>query len=173
MADRADAFRDFPLFRQLDDEQVKRFVAGCREVDLDAGDVFIEQGEVGDQIYFVADGHLQVFVRDAEGREHELARLDAPAVVGEMEFLTRDSRAACVRARTPVEALAVDFASFYQRLESGDPASLRVFFHMSQVLAKRLAAMNDKFAELDQRDAGSRFDEMREFQQKLMTDWTV
>jgi CRP-like cAMP-binding protein len=172
MADCAEAFRDFPLFRHLDREQVERFVAGCREVHLEADAVFIDQGEGGDQIYFVARGDMQVFVRDEDGHEHELALLTAPAVVGEMEFLTRDSRAACVRARTPVHGLAVDFDDFFHRLQAGDPASLRVFFHISQILARRLAAMNQKFAELDQRDPGARFDEMREFQQKLMTDWT-
>jgi hypothetical protein len=77
-----------------------------------------------------------------------------------------------VRARTSVHGLAVDFDGFFHRLQDGDPASLRVFFHITQVLARRLAAMNQKFAELDQQDPGARFDEMREFQQKLMTEWT-
>lgn len=166
-------FRDFPLFRKLDDGEIGDFVSRCESVELPGGEVFIEEGTQGEKLYFFDAGELEVFVRDDAGKEHQLATISAPAVVGEMEFLTREKRAASVRARTPTRGLSVPFDRFFFHLQDGDPSSLRVFFYITQVLAKRLAAMNQKFAELEQQAPGNRFHELRDFQQQLMTEWSM
>jgi len=168
-----ESYRDFPLFRKLGDGEIAGFVAACEAIELPAGQTFIRQGEEGKRIFFVTAGEMEVFYVDDEGDEHELALLTAPAVVGEMEFLTRETRTASVRARTPVVALTLGFDRLFEQLQAGDPATVRVFFHITQVLARRLEAMDRKFAELNQQAPGARFDEMRAFQQKLMTEWTV
>ena len=49
---------------------------------------------------------------------------------------------------------------------------LGLFLQISQVIARRLIAMNDKFAELQQ-ESGPRFHELRDFQEKLLNEWTV
>lgn len=166
-------YRDFPLFRKLDDGEIAGFVAGCEEIELAAGETFIRQGEEGQRIFFITAGEMEVFYLDDDGDEHLLAVLAAPAVVGEMEFLTRDTRTACVRTRTAVRGLSLGFDRLFEQLQAGDPATVRIFFHIAQVLARRLEAMDRKFAELNQQAPGARFDEMRAFQQKLMTEWTV
>jgi len=173
MDDHFERYRDFPLFRKLDAGQVAGFVAACEEIELAEGETFIRQGEEGKKIFFITIGEMEVFYVDDEGEEHQLALLAAPAVVGEMEFLTRETRTACVRTRTAVRGLSLTFERLFDRLQSGDPATVRVFFHITQVLARRLEAMDRKFAELNQQAPGARFDEMRAFQQKLMTEWTV
>lgn len=171
--EQVDRFRDFPLFRNLTDEQIGQFVARCEPVDLPAGTVFIEQGTEGEKLFFLDAGEVEVFVRGEDGREHQLAAITAPAVVGEMEFLTREKRSAYVRARTPVRGLSLPFDRFFARLQEGEESCLRVFFHITQVLAKRLAAMDEKFAELEQQAPGNRFHELRDFQQQLMTEWSM
>lgn len=166
-------FRDFPLFRHLDEGEIAEFVERCEPLELPGGEVFIEEGTVGEKLYFFDAGELEVYVRDDTGKEHRLAAISAPAVVGEMEFLTREKRAASVRARTPARGLSLPFDRFFFHLQDGDPSTLRVFFYISQVLAKRLAAMNEKFTELEQQAPGNRFHELRDFQQQLMTEWSM
>jgi CRP-like cAMP-binding protein len=90
-----------------------------------------------------------------------------------MEFLTGTPGAASVRARTPARALVLAYDRLRAQLEAGDAATLQVFFHIAQVIARRLAAMNRKFAELEQRGPGNRFHELRDFQHRLMSEWTV
>lgn len=166
-------FRDFPLFRDLSDEQVERFVEGCEEIDVPAGDVYIEQGKSGDKLYFVCDGEMEVFVTGDDGREHQLAVLTAPAVVGEMEFLTGEARAASVRTRTRVRGLALRFDRLMEQLEGGDWPTLRVFYRTAQVIVRRLVAMNRKFAELEEEMPPARVNELRSFQQSLLNEWTI
>jgi CRP-like cAMP-binding protein len=166
-------FRDFPLFQGLEEAQVADFLAKGEWLVLPAGEVFIDQGARGGSVFFISDGRLEVFGRDEHGREHVLAEIQAPAVVGEVEFLTREPRAASVRAKTPVRGFAISGDRMRERLEAGDPVTSRVFFSMARVLARRLAAMNRKFIELDQRGPGARFDELRDFQTRLMSEWTM
>lgn len=165
-------YREFTLFSPLDDEQLASFVAICEEIVLSAGEVFIEEDTRGDCLYFVAEGRLRVFVREEDGDERELAVLDAPAVVGEMEFLTGEPRVACVRALANTRALKLTYDRLVQCLEEGDQPTLRVLFRIAQVIARRLAAMDRKFAELEHQAPGTRFHELRDFQQKLMQEWT-
>jgi len=173
MDDHVERYRDFPLFRQLDDAEIAGFVAACEEFELDEGQTFIRQGDRGQKLFFITRGEMEVFYLDDEGDEHQLALLAAPAVVGEMEFLTRETRTANVRTKSPVAGLSIGFERMFEQMEGGDPATVRVFFHITQVLARRLEAMDRKFAELNGQAPGARFDEMRAFQQKLMTEWTV
>ena len=169
----AERFRDFPLFRGLDDDEITRFLANGKWLDLGAGEVFIDQGESGGSLYFISHGELEVFARDDKGGEHALAAINAPAVVGEVEFLTGEPRAASVRAKTPASGVALSTKRLLACIEDGDPVTLRVFFAVTRVLARRLAAMNRKFVELDQRAPGARFDELRDFQARLMSEWTM
>jgi CRP-like cAMP-binding protein len=173
MDDHLQRYRDFPLFRKLDDDEIAGFVDACEEFEYGAGETFIRQGEQGKRIFFIVVGEMDVLYLDDESDEHQLALITAPAVVGEMEFLTRESRTASVRARSAVSGLSLAFERMFDQLQAGDPATVRVFFHITQVLARRLEAMDRKFAELNQQSPGARFDEMRAFQQKLMTEWTV
>lgn len=165
-------YREFPLFAPLDDEQLASFVGGCEEVLLSAGEVFIEEETRGDCLYFVVEGRLKVFAREEDGGERELAFLDAPAVVGEMEFLTGEPRVACVRVLANTRALKLTYDRLMECLQEGDPPTLQVLFRIAQVIARRLAAMDRKFTELEHHTPGTRFHELRDFQQKLMQDWT-
>jgi len=169
-------YRDFPTFKTLDDAQLASFAERCEEIVLSAGELFIDQASRGDCLYFVAEGRMKVFVKlapgDETGDEHELAVLDAPAVVGEMEFLTGEPRIASVRSLATTRALKLTYDCLMERLEAGHAPTLQVFFQIAKVVARRLAAMDRKFAELEQQPPGTRFDELREFQHKLMSEWT-
>lgn len=164
-------YGDAPVFSGLDQDQLVAFVRSCDEEEIPRGRTFIEEGDHGHRMYFFHRGKVRVFTED--GGEHELAVLRAPMVVGELEFLTREPRAASVQTLKPAVGISLSFEALSECLEQRDPGTLRVLFHTAQVIARRLTAMNRKFAELENRTPGTRFDELREFQQKLMTEWSV
>lgn len=165
-------FGAFPLFSTLSSEEIERVVGSCDRVEFANGATFIEEGETGEFIFFLVDGQVSVVASSDDGEEHELATVKAPAVIGELEALTGERRSASVRARADVRALRLDFEDLRRGLQHGDPAMLRLFLHIAQVIAHRLTAMNDKFVEL-QRTGGPRYYELREFQEKLLNEWTV
>lgn len=163
----------FPLFKGLDETQIESFVAACQEITLAAGTTFIEEGSQGDRLYLVLAGEVQVFVAGPGGDEQELVVIRAPAVIGEIEALTGVSRAASVRTRSELVALELLFETLFERLEQRDPAMIRVFIQIARVVARRLAAMNRKFAELEQSSSLVHVGDLRAFQEKLVNEWTV
>ena len=165
--------KDFPLFSLLNGTQLKNFLADCQEVQFPARQVFIEQGTEGDSIFFVLEGDLEVFVPLPNGREQELVTIRAPAVIGEIEALTGETRAASVRSQGPVHALSMTFEDLHNRLLDGDPATLKVFFQIARVVAHRLSVMNKKLAEIGSSVSTGAVDDLRIFHEQLINDWTV
>jgi len=86
-------------------------------VRLASGSVLFEQGSMGDLIYVVADGELEVVRESADGAE-ELIKVATPGeYVGETGPLFRMARSATVRARTDAIVTGYTVEAFRRLLE--------------------------------------------------------
>ena len=102
--------------------------------------------------------------------------IHAPAVIGEMEALTGEARAASVQATTDVDSLTMPFVELHSRVSDGDPATLKVISQVARVVARRLAAMDQKIADILREGQGKdtvRVSDLQDFQQQLADEWTV
>jgi putative ABC transport system ATP-binding protein len=108
-------------FADLVVELVPDFTAIDREpetVYLTSGSVLFEQGSMGDLIYVVADGELEVVRESADGAE-ELLKIAAPGeYVGEIGPLFRTARSATVRARTDATVTGYTVQAFRRLFET-------------------------------------------------------
>ena len=102
----------------------------------------------------------------------ELVRLAAPAVVGELELLTGEARTASVEVVAPSKLLALSHEMVEARIEDGDPAVLKVMLAISKALAGRLAAMTEKFIEIERDSSPSKSNELRNFREQLFSEWS-
>lgn len=164
-------FNDFPVFRGLNATQVENFVAACQDVTRQPGEKLIREGEKEASVYFLFEGRVRILVR-ADGGTRELAEVSAPAVLGEMEFLTGKPRSATVETSSEVRALEIGYDALRARIGDGDPATLKVFFNVSSVLANRLAAMDKKLSEIEL-EQPERTADLEAFQRKLYGEWSV
>jgi N-acyl-L-homoserine lactone synthetase len=98
-----------------------------------AGDVVLRRGEPGDAVYVVVDGHASVLTETGEVR----AELGAGDLFGELALVTGLPRTADVVARTDLDLMVLDRASFHMQLRANPRASER----MLELLARRMAAM--------------------------------
>jgi putative ABC transport system ATP-binding protein len=88
-------------------------------VSVAAGDVLFEQGTMGDLIYVVADGELEV-VRELAGGGEELLTVAMPGeYFGEIGPLFHLPRSATVRARTDATVIGYTVLAFRERLGAG------------------------------------------------------
>ena len=91
-------------------------------VRLTAGSVLFEQGSIGDLIYIVREGELDIF-RELTGGGEELLRIVNPGdYVGEISTLFGLPRSATVRARTDAVLVGYTGRAFRERL---GPAGVR------------------------------------------------
>jgi CRP-like cAMP-binding protein len=101
--EKALALRAAPLFASLSADALLPVASLCQQVDLVAGQVLFEAGEVGDSMFVVASGLVQV-KRGAE----LLARLGPGEVVGEMGALDLEPRSATVVAAEPSRLIRLE-----------------------------------------------------------------
>ena len=91
--EKALSLRAAPLFAQLSAETLLPVAAMCNVVSLERGEVLFESGDMGDAMYVLVDGAVEV----VKGGD-VIARLGAGECVGEMAALDYEPRSATVRA---------------------------------------------------------------------------
>ena len=127
----ADFLAHVPLFAGLEPSLREQLAARARTARIDAGQWLFREGEVGDAMYVVRAGRLQVVDEAAGTVIRELGRGDA---VGELALLTGSPRAASVRAARASDLLAVERGDFDQLLHASPALSVS----LNRVLAEQL-----------------------------------
>ncbi|HEY0787416.1 MAG TPA: cyclic nucleotide-binding domain-containing protein, partial [Thermoanaerobaculia bacterium] len=93
--------RRVPMFAMLTEEEVDELGASARPIELGPVERIIVQGRKGSSLFVVAEGSLEVLVRQNDGIDVPVATLEEGAVFGEMSLLTGAPRSATVRSVDP------------------------------------------------------------------------
>jgi CRP-like cAMP-binding protein len=100
-------FRELDIFRPVPQPALEQLVAAAVPLHVEAGEVLIREGDVGDRFYVVTSGHLEV---GHGGRA--VATLGPGSYVGEIALLRDVPRTATVVAPVATDLLAVDRDTF-------------------------------------------------------------
>jgi putative ABC transport system ATP-binding protein len=103
-------------------ELVPEFASTDRSPDtvrLEAGEVLFEQGTMGDLIYVVTEGELEIIRELASGGEELLKAVTSGDYFGEIGPVFHMPRSATVRARTDAEVVGYTVRAFRERLGLG------------------------------------------------------
>ncbi len=92
--------RHAPIFRPFPEEAIKSLCQQMRQHYFLPGQIIVERGERGDSLFVIAEGCVSIVVGPPNGADHEVARLGAGEVFGEMALLTGQPRTATVQAIT-------------------------------------------------------------------------
>ena len=102
-----------------------------------AGTAIFEEGSVGDFMYVVMKGQVQLSLRN-----EFLAEASPGGIVGEMALLDSDERSATATATTDCVLAPIDLHSFKMLIQHTPDFAL----HVMNVLADRLRLANEKIA---------------------------
>lgn len=109
-----------------------------------AGEVIVREGEVGDCMYVVQEGQVEVFVK--QGVDELLLDIHGPgAFFGEMAVFDRDVRSATVRALGQARVLTVDKKNFMRRIHE-DPA---LAFRLVETMSRRIRLLMETISRLE------------------------
>ena len=106
--------KSVPIFSSVPESQLVDLATIAEAVEYDAGELIMNQGDIGTSMYIVVDGQVRIF----EG-EKELAIGGTRAVFGELAALDPEPRAASVEALEDCTLLRLDGESLYD-LMSGN-----------------------------------------------------
>ena len=110
------------------------------------GEAIIRQGDTGDSMYVIQEGHVEVVVK-LNGIETVLAVRNQGDFFGEMAIFNREVRMATVRALGEVRVLSVDKRNLMRRIHEDPSLAYRIILALSQ----RIRELSDEVVRLDQK----------------------
>jgi CRP-like cAMP-binding protein/flavin-dependent dehydrogenase len=107
------------------------------------GEIIVRQGEIGDCMYVVQDGSVEVVIKSGE-QEVQLNILGKDEFFGEMAIFEQEIRTATVRALGPARILTIDHKNFLQRIHE-DPS---LAYRLMEVMSNRINKLSEEVARL-------------------------
>ncbi len=110
------------------------------------GEIVCRQGDVGDCLYVVQDGEVEVLAEDG-GQETLLRVAGRNELFGEMAVFQRERRSATIRARGQARVLTIDKKNFLRRLNE-DPS---LAFNIVETMSRRVRDLSAEVVKLRHR----------------------
>ena len=129
-----------PLFKNMTNYQRRKAVLISELSEFEEGDLLVEQGTVGRDMYLILSGEAEVIRRDGEN-SRRLSTLQAGTIFGEIGYIRETERTADVKALTKISALRFDYERMQKDLKFFPNIVAKLNFNISYILGERLADM--------------------------------
>jgi CRP-like cAMP-binding protein len=105
------------------------------------GEVIIRQGEVGDCMYVIQEGEVEIILEDGDNEILLITRKEGE-FFGEMALFDRDVRSATVRSLGQARILTVDKKNLLSRISKDPSMAFRLLETMSSRIRELLVEVN-------------------------------
>jgi len=127
------------LFKDLKKGEVRRILTMGEIKTLEKDQKFISQGDTSHNMVLILDGEVDVILEDTK---EILTKLGKGDIVGEMGFLTDEPRSASVVTRSNAEVFEIDQKLIKLVSKRFPKIGNKLFFNISQILARRIRESN-------------------------------
>lgn len=104
--------RQLPPLADFRDEDLALLAGVLRERQFVAGDLLVNEGEIGSDLFLLLAGEVAVLRTGARNEQKQVAVIGAGEIFGEMSFLDRKPRTASVRAAKTSRVLVLTREKF-------------------------------------------------------------
>jgi CRP-like cAMP-binding protein len=120
----------------MSDSDAKRFIAAATVISCAAGEVVINQGELGNEMFVILSGSVEVRAGGIDGRP--IADFGRGDIFGEVAFMSEVERSATVVATNNIEILVLTQSMLKNVMKTMPEAACQVLFNLSLILCGRL-----------------------------------
>ena len=132
----AEDLADVKLFELLDENEVNELAGVIDTKTVAAGEMIFRAGDIGDALYIVRSGEVELSVRDTTGEKIVLAVVDKNEVFGELSMLDSRPRSATATGLTDCELLLLDRDDLLLLFKKQPDAALNMLAAISSMLRK-------------------------------------
>ena len=132
------------MLSMLTEEQYEALLSDAAVEEYAAKARIFEEGGPGDSLYYIISGEVSVRVKDDNGRQRRLTRLEAGDFFGELSLLDGRPRSATVVAREHTQLRVITRDKFWRHAAENPIVAAQVM----QALAQRLRETNRHVARL-------------------------
>ena len=145
-----DLLKSCPLFFELYDKEIEKIVKHCSVYTFSDGDVVVEDGEEGDQIFVLLDGEARVEKALPEGRI-TIQKLRAGDVFGELALMGQKTRTADIVSGDISHILEIKYNDIFVLFKKEPRIFGLLLLNISRLISKRLANSNSIIVDLQEK----------------------
>jgi CRP-like cAMP-binding protein len=141
--------RQNPLFGWAEPGQIAEISAALRAERFEAGSTLCRQGEVGDKVYLLVEGEVDVVVLLREGHAERIATLQPGELFGDAALAQNAPRSASVVCQQDVVALTMDREKYSQLFSVNEPVGSVFRQAILRNLIRQLQATQARYVQLE------------------------
>jgi CRP-like cAMP-binding protein len=134
----------FPFLNELSSDDISDFLKHTRILSLNSGEIFLKEGSLKSEIYFIGKGLIRTFFVDERGNEiTNMLRYENQVIASyEAVFFNKPSRFN-FQALEETDLLVIDFNDLRQILDSNAKFESGRRYFMTNSLAQSLSVLDD------------------------------
>ncbi len=137
-----------PIFAKLTRRELAYLEKLIHIRNFEAHEMVFSGGDIGSGMYIIRSGQVQIFSQDADGREQELALLEAGDFFGEVALTASRPRSASARAATATSLLGLFRSDIVDATQRHPAPTAKILFGLNRVLADRLLQCDEQLERL-------------------------
>jgi len=133
------------LFGGIQDSELEKIRAIMEEAHFSEGEIIIKEGEIGDRLYFIFKGSVEVLKKAGTHEEEAwepIAKLGEGDTFGEMELIDVQPRAATVKALEQTSALVLTNKDLYLIEKHSLKTFTIIIMNLAREISRRLRKMD-------------------------------
>ena len=140
-----DELKKFPLLKNLTDNDLNKLNEYVTEVTFEENEDIIKEGEIGDTLYLLIEGKVDVIKTTIFDDEFICASLDSSmhCLFGEMAVIDNDKRSATIKAKTKCVTLSLNRENFTKFCDEHPKAGIELLKMMNINIVRNLRIEND------------------------------
>lgn len=136
---------DTNLFHLFEEEDLEKIAPYFKRERYGAGDVIFREGDDGDFIAFLSEGHVEVKKEtEFRGKQIIIAQMTKGSVLGELALFDGRPRSATVEAIKDTEVLTLGREALDTFIEDYPALGIKVLKGISRVLSLRLRQLAER-----------------------------
>ncbi|HON23482.1 MAG TPA: cyclic nucleotide-binding domain-containing protein [Syntrophales bacterium] len=159
MQEELELLKETEIFKNLSAEQIHEILKITRPVSFPAGAIVMREGDIGDTMYIIMKGTVEVVksliigeLEDEQepGKSKVFTRLDAEnhAVFGEIALLEAQKRTATIKAVTNCTLCEIRKDDFLQLAETNYELGFRILLNLARIVSTRLRKSDEETVKL-------------------------
>jgi len=140
----AELLRSIPMFQGLSEDDLSALVASVGERQFQAGQIIINQGDPGSEMYIVASGHVNIFLPGEASRRVSLKDIARGEYFGELALFDDKPRSASALATTDAVLLELSRATLSSYLAQRPRAAMNILETMAGRLRETNAMLSER-----------------------------
>jgi malate dehydrogenase (oxaloacetate-decarboxylating)(NADP+) len=160
-----------PTLSIFTESELQQLVALGHEINVSAGESFIEEGSEANSFFILVKGRVNV----RKGDRH-VAELNAGVFLGEMALFNKNVRVSELVALEPVMLLEISTDEFWNLVLHQDQLAVKVMESLGQIMTERIQQQDaELFNQIDKNDPtlANLIETFEPIKRQLMADWSL